>query len=325
MPRRTDPGDRLAVAHDHLVRAVEDLAAGDAWRRMLEVAARFPAYSPNNVLLIGIQRPDATRVCGIRSWNALGRHVRKGEKGIAILAPCLYRPRATGPDARSGPKATGTRDDARPDPDKGRQLRGFRVVHVFDQAQTEGQPLDEITPAELRGGAPPELIERLAALLTEDGYAVERGPCGSAYGYTDFRERTVRVRDDVEDSQAAKSLAHEAGHVRADHEHRFLAQYGTSAGCRAQAEVEAESIAYVVTAAAGMSTEDYSVPYLAGWSGGNAELLRTAATRVLSTARGIVTDLGLAPPDLGAAHDTAIAPDPAARQAPSPARDPAGR
>src|SRR5450830_1918859 len=60
---------------------------------MLRVAARFYDYSPSNVLLIAAQRPDATRVGGIRTWNSLGRHVLKGEHGIAILAPCIYRAR----------------------------------------------------------------------------------------------------------------------------------------------------------------------------------------------------------------------------------------
>jgi hypothetical protein len=71
---------------------VAALVDGDAWRAMLDVAARFPRYSTNNVLLITGQRPDATAVAGLRTWNSLGRRVRKGEHGIAILAPCTYLP-----------------------------------------------------------------------------------------------------------------------------------------------------------------------------------------------------------------------------------------
>jgi len=107
-PRR-DSTDRLAAIHAQLTRAVEDLAGSDAWRKMLAVAARFPTYSPSNVLLIALQRPDATRVAGLRMWNSMGRRVLKGEKGIAILAPCLYR----GNDTDSTPQARGGRDDVR--------------------------------------------------------------------------------------------------------------------------------------------------------------------------------------------------------------------
>lgn len=116
----------------------------------------------------------------------------------------------------------------------------------------------------------------------------------------------------------------ELGHVRADHEHRFLADYGTSAGCRAQAEVEAESIAYVVTSAAGMPTEDYSVPYVAGWAGGDAELVRASATRVLTAARGIVHDLGLDPPHVAVPERPAAAVGLAASRA-ATTTDPAAR
>jgi antirestriction protein ArdC len=292
---RADPADRLAAAHTQLVSAVEALAGGDQWRRMLTVAARFPTYSANNVLLIGLQRPDATRVARIRTWNALGRRVRKGEKGIAILAPCLSRPRredaaSQGPTHQPRTSETPSERERREPP---RELRGFRVVHVFDLEQTVGEPLPEIEPQLLTGDAPRLLTTRLTETIHADGYAVERGPCQGANGYTDLTTRTVRVREDVPDAQAAKTLAHELGHMRADHEHRFLANYRSSLGCRAQAEVEAESIAYLVTSMAGLPTEAYSVPYLAGWSGGDTTLLRDAAARTIGVARGIVTDLRL--------------------------------
>ena len=87
----TERPDRLAALHAQLTAAVEDLANSDAWRRMLETAARLPTYSPSNVLLIAVQRPDATRVAGFQTWKTLGRSVCKREKGIAIPAPCLYR------------------------------------------------------------------------------------------------------------------------------------------------------------------------------------------------------------------------------------------
>ena len=80
------------------------------------------------------------------------------------------------------------------------------------------------------------------------------------------------------------SLAHELGHIRADHEHRFT-DYATSTACRGQAEVEAESIAYLITAQAGLDSATYSVPYVAGWSGGDVDALRQSMATVLTVAR----------------------------------------
>ncbi|WP_156387954.1 ArdC-like ssDNA-binding domain-containing protein [Cellulomonas sp. Root137] len=289
MTGRTSPSseERLAALHEKLLAAVTDLVQSDRWRQMLTTAARFPTYSPSNVLLIAAQRPDATRVAGIRTWNDLGRRVVKGERGIAILAPCTYRPTRTDPEVASRNAEPGPPRSADEDPVSRRELRGFRVVHVFDVNQTEGQALPDVEPQLLTGDAPLHLWEHLAAVVDEDGYVVERGPCPpGANGYTAFRLRTVRIRDDVEPAQATKTLAHELGHIRADHERRFP-DYAASAQCRGRAEVEAESVAFLVSTSAGLDTASYSLPYIAGWSEGQPGLLRESATQVLLTARSI--------------------------------------
>jgi antirestriction protein ArdC len=287
--------DKLEALHYQLIEAVADLASSEAWMTMLRVAARFYDYSPSNVLLIAAQRPDATRVGGIRTWNSLGRHVLKGEHGIAILAPCIYRtpddagPRegvadVAAPGNEPQPSAREPQGDA--EAAARRVLRGFKVVHVFDVTQTDGNPLPDVGPELLRGDAPEQLWDHLAGLVTSDGYRLQRGPCAGANGYTDYAARVVRVIDDVGPAQAVKTLAHELGHIRADHEHRFT-DYTTSLRCRGQAEIEAESIAYLVTTDAGLDAANYSVPYLAGWSGGNIDLLRESMTRVVTTSRAI--------------------------------------
>jgi hypothetical protein len=82
--------DKLRAAHDKLQDAVAEIASGDDWKRMLKVASKFHRYSFNNHLMIFLQRPDATVVAGFNPWKSLGRFVKKGEKGIAIFAPCRY-------------------------------------------------------------------------------------------------------------------------------------------------------------------------------------------------------------------------------------------
>ena len=277
---------QLTDLHTRLTHAVEDLAHGDAWRRMLDIAARLPTYSPNNVLLITVQRPDATRVAGYQAWRAMGRHVRKGETGIAILAPCLYREPAAEAATKAGPPPVAGDAVAR----TSQVLRGFRVVHVFDITQTDGPDLPP-DPQLLVGASPADLWTRLSALVAADGFVLERGPCGTANGYTSFETATIRIRDDVDDLHAVKTLAHEIGHVRADHHTRFAGTYHRSAGCRGAAEVEAESIAYIVLGAAGVDTGGYSLPYLAGWSDGDAALLRVTADRVISVAGRVLREM----------------------------------
>lgn len=268
--------DKLTETHERLVQAVEELASGDDWIRFLDTAKRFHNYSTSNLFLILVQRPDATRVAGFQTWKKLGRYVRAGEKGIAILAPCVYGP-------RRADEATDTADAG-----PARVLRGFRVVHVFDIAQTDGEPLPQVAgPELLAGDAPTALWDLLAAQVGAAGFRLERGSCGSANGRTDYTTRSVTVRDDVDSAQATKTLAHELAHV--------LLHDGCEYpnGCRGRAEVEAESVAYVVCSTAGLATENYSFPYVAHWAVGDTELVRTTADKVITTARTILTTAGL--------------------------------
>jgi antirestriction protein ArdC len=158
---------------------------------------------------------------GYRAWQALGRQVRAGERGISILAPCTY-------------KRTNDEDDA-----ETRVLRGFRVAHVFDVSQTDGKPLPTPAVTRLEGEAPSGLWEALSAQVEATGFTLERHDiAGTANGTTDFGSRLVTVDAGLSPAQAAKTLAHELAHV--------LLHTGTeyALGCRGRAEVEAESVAY---------------------------------------------------------------------------------
>ena len=167
-----------------------------------------------------------------------------------------------------------------------RLLRGFRVAHVFDIAQTDGEPLPEVRPTLISGDAPAGLWAELAVQVSGAGYALRRTDTLPANGYTNHRERVVAVHDTLAAAQATKTLAHELGHCL------LHAPVAAPDGLtREQAEVEAESVAYVVTTAAGLDCTNYTVPYVAGWAGGDLELVRRSAERVLGCASTILDSL----------------------------------
>src|SRR5689334_3967869 len=87
--------DKRAELLARLGTAVEELTTSPGWQTWLTTASRFRTYSVRNQLLIAAQRPDSTLVAGYRAWQALGRSVRKGERGIAILAPCIRKVQGT--------------------------------------------------------------------------------------------------------------------------------------------------------------------------------------------------------------------------------------
>lgn len=122
---------QLKEITDKLEEGIKDLFESDNYINYLKCMSRFTDYSFNNTILISMQRPDASLVAGFRKWNEFNRYVRKGEKGIKILAPCIYKAdKENGDNKAEQPN----KDDA-----EERVLKGFRVVHVFDISQTEGK------------------------------------------------------------------------------------------------------------------------------------------------------------------------------------------
>ena len=272
MAHDTD-ADRLKELHDRLERSVAELVGGEDWAAMLETAARFHTYSFGNVMLIMSQCPDATRVAGYRTWQSLGRQVRRGERGIRILAPSPWRREPLPTDPPSAVDADG-------------MVHGlsFRVVSVFDQAQTDGEEIPDVRPILLAGAAPEGLWAALVAQVEAAGYRLERGDCRGANGYSDPVTKTVRVRDDVDDAQVCKTLVHELAHV-------LLHCNDGAVLCRGRAEVEAESVAHLMCAVAGLTSDLYSFPYVARWAGGDLAVVRDTATTVIETAQSILAGL----------------------------------
>jgi hypothetical protein len=294
---------KLRAVHERLTTAIAELTSAENWQLMLRTAAKLPTYSPHNVLLITSQCPQASAVAGFHTWKQLGRSVRKGEKGLAILAPVLRKP-LDREGATAAPSAAGADGGGVPQPSNeagsgadagstegGRRVTGFRVVHVFDISQTDGPDLPEVPrPVLLEGQAPAGLLEGLTTQVTEQGFQLLRHDfdmphpgVGVPNGVTDYFARTVIVRPDLSDAQASKTLAHELGHVLLHEPTRRPADL-----TRQQAEVEAESIAHIVADAHGLDTRTYTIPYVAGWSEGNLELLARSAERVIATSQQIL-------------------------------------
>jgi hypothetical protein len=130
-----DIKNRTKEAADYLVQSLE-AGHSEVLTQYLGAMAKFHTYSFGNIMLIARQKPSATKVAGVRTWNSLGRFVRRGEKGILILAPMVGRKR------QPGEETTGENGDEK---NPQAQLHGFRAVYVFDISQTEGKDLPALT------------------------------------------------------------------------------------------------------------------------------------------------------------------------------------
>ena len=257
---------------DRLREGIGSLTSSDAWMTWLQAQRRFHPYSFGNTILITLQRSDATHVAGFRTWLSLGRHVRKGEKGIAILAPIVRRFRVTDEVTGDETVVVGAPTN-------------FRVVYVFDIAQTDGDDLPPAPVSKLHGDDPDDRYTQLRAVAHALGFTVEEDYLdGGVNGFCDHGKHLIRVEVRNDPRQQVKTLAHELAHAIL-HEGRDLP--------RERMELEAESVAYVVCADMEIDTASYSFGYVATWAGGGDEARRAlaeSAQRIQKAAHLILDD-----------------------------------
>jgi hypothetical protein len=248
--------------------ALETLAAAldaghsEQLTAMLRAVARFHRYSVHNVWLIAAQCPTATRVAGFQTWKTLGRFVRRGEKGIAILAPIVRRQRTHATD----------------EPERG--VVGFRAAYVFDVAQTDGEALPELA-ATL--GDPGLALDHLRASIALDGIQVSYaeslgGPLGLSKG------RAIELVVGLDAATEFVVLAHE-------YAHELLHRGDDRPASRDTRELEAEAVAYVVSEAMGLAALDSARDYIHLYHGDRESLVQSLE-RIQRTAARIVAALG---------------------------------
>ena len=267
---------------------IADLTTSEKWTQYLDVQSKFYRYSPNNVMLILLQNPYATRVAGYRAWQALDHQVMAKESALRILAPMTYK-----------------RDNA-PEGEKAREIRGFKLVPVFDISQTEGPDLPDIV-SKLEGLAPEGVFAKLTEFAEGIGFRVERPQSleSGANGDTSHSEGRIRVVSTNSEAQQAKTLAHEIGHALL---HDPVAE-ATKDLERGLKELEAESTAYVICTALGMDTSDYSFGYVAGWAGGAPEAtqgIKASTGRIQKAATAVLKAFEVEEPVVEATNDVSI-------------------
>lgn len=246
----------------------EALAAGksDRLQQYLNVMARFPRYSFNNCMLIALQFPEAQLIQGFHAWRKLGRTVKKGEKGIGIIAPMVGKKKD---------------EDAKANEDGEKSIFGFKVVHVFDVSQTEGDDLPEFAEV---SGDPGENIPAVESLIREWGIELvyEEIPCG-ADGLS--KKGMIVIDPDLEPAKRLLTLVHEASHERLHADaHR---RKETTKTIR---ETEAEAVAHVVCQALGLNTLEHCADYIQLYNG-DAEVFAKSMEYIQKTAAEILAGI----------------------------------
>jgi N-terminal domain of anti-restriction factor ArdC len=252
-------------ATEQLIEALEQ-GRSETLTRYLAAMARFRRYSLRNVMLIASQNPQATQVAGFHTWHALGRFVKKGEKGILILAPMIRR------------KIGCSRED---ETEESSNPAGFRLVYVFDIRQTDGQELPKFCGI---NGNPREYSERLADFVGRHGISIEYSAniapaLGSSAG------GRITLLPDQSAAEQFVTLAHELAHELM---HRAERRSATSKRVR---ETEAEAVAFVVSQAIGLEMGSTAADYIQLYDG-DAKLLTESLQFIQQTANLILEGIG---------------------------------
>ncbi|MCP4603471.1 MAG: ArdC family protein [Proteobacteria bacterium] len=241
-----------------LIRSVEQ-GHSDTLRAYLDAMAHFHKYSLSNIMLIAMQRPLATHVAGYHTWKKLGRFVIKGEKGIAILAPMISKKDCSD---RSGDSV----DD----------VFGFKVVYVFDVAQTGGRELPILSSVK---GDPRLISNKLNDLMAHLGISLKYSSSLDYDGIS--RGGKIEIRTGLPQAHDFAVRVHELAH-------EMLHKNNRSSLSRKQKETEAEAVAHVVCQAMGLDTNSASADYIHLYQGNKDNLMdsfakiKDASTRIIA-------------------------------------------
>ena len=284
--------DRMKEITDRLETGIQELFESERYKAYLTSMAKFHSYSFNNTLLIAMQ--GGQLVAGYNKWrDDFHRNVKRGEKGIKILAPAPYKVKKEMPKLDEQGQPVMDKDGKPLTEVQETQVPAFKIVSVFDVSQTEGEPLPSIGVDELAGNV--EQYEDFFKALEQTSpvpMAFEDIPGGS-HGYYHLTEKRIAIQENMSELQTLKTAIHEIAHAK-------LHAIDPDAPVTKQAdrpdshtrEVQAESVAYAVCQHYGLDTSDYSFGYVAGWSSGkDLKELRASLETIRATAHELITTI----------------------------------
>lgn len=251
--------EKLKELTDKLEDGVKAVRNSDEFKSLITTMAKFPHYSLNNCMLIAMQRPDATLCQSYGAWKKMGRYVRKGEKGIRVIAPAPYTIEKEVDKLDANGKVILDKDGEPVKEKKELNLMSFKAESTFDISQTEGKDLPRLGVDELVGEV--DKYEMLMGVLRE----ISPVPIGfeniqsGAKGYYHVEDKRIAIQVGMSELQTLKTCLHEVTHAM------LHAEAGNDIS-RNRKELEAEGTAAVVLSFFNYDTSDYSHPYLASYT-----------------------------------------------------------
>ncbi len=279
---------------DKLEEGLKELFESEKYKNYLSTMSKFHNYSFNNTLLIALQRPDASLVAGYQAWQKnFNRHVKRGEKGIRILAPAPYKIKEERDKLDPVTGEIMLDKDGTPQTEEVEiKIPAFRAVSVFDVSQTDGEPLPELEAKELLSTVEGyEDFIKAISFVAPAPIGFEDIP-GDSKGYFNIEENRIAVQEGMSESQTLKTMVHETAHSMLHNKEVNKEDILAPAKDRNTKEIEAESIAFTVCRHFGIDTSEYSFSYIAGWSSGrDMKELKSSLDTIRRTASELITGI----------------------------------
>lgn len=268
-----------------LEEGVKEMLTSENYTEYLKVMSQFHDYSFNNTMLIAMQKPEATLVAGYQAWQKkFARHVKKGEKGIQIIAPAPIREKEEVEKIDPVTNEPVLKENGQPETEIiTHVIPRFRVATVFDVSQTDGKPLPEFAVEDLTASV--ENYEAFMKAITDVSPVPIRFDEieGEAHGYYHLVDKEIVIQEGMSEGQTMKTAIHEVSHAKL-HDREIMEELGVQKD-KLTREVEAESIAYCVCQYFGLDTSEYSFPYIGSWSSGkDMKELRASMDTIRKTA-----------------------------------------
>ena len=277
---------------ERLEQGVKEIFTSERYTEYLNTMSKFHNYSFNNTLLITMQKPEATLVAGYQAWQKkFNRHVKRGEKGIQIIAPAPIREKQEIEKIDPVTKEPVIGDDGQPETEIVEMvIPRFRVTTVFDVSQTEGEPIAELEVPELTGSV--QFYDTfMKALQNISPVPIRMMEIeGEAKGYYHQTEKYIAIQENMSNLQTMKTGVHEVSHALL-HDREVMDAEGVLKD-RTTKEVEAESIAYIVCNHFGLDTSEYSFTYIASWcESKDMKALRASMDTIRKTSAEVIENI----------------------------------
>ena len=273
--------EKIKAALNRIEDCLATINTDEDWMKFLSFQAQFYNYSFGNAMLIFSQNPNATYVKGYKAWNQLGRYVKKGSKGLAILAPCIRKV-----EVFKEPENRNLYHDEEAEKEIRKVVSGFRIAYVYDIADTDGD--DSMLPVLVTGLAgnseqEKEIYERLFGVISKE-HCVQEVSGTASKGSFNLETKVISIREDLEYLQKIKTLLHEYAHLL------DFQMHPEDDISRNRRELIAESVAFIVSLRLGLDTSRYSMSYIKSWLKDKEEL-KIIADSVQKIAYTIITEL----------------------------------